>query len=278
MPARALAGLAVVAALAGGAGASEIVKFESAAYRLGELQQRIVRERGETLTPSRTTLVGYLTKPEGAGPFPAAVILHGCLGLNDLQRRAAADQFTAQGYVSLVVDGFTTRGLKDDCLAGLGDRQGDAAGALAYLAQQPFVDPHRIVLVGFAQGGTAALGLATARPSPIFDLPVGLRFKAVVAFYPSCAAAGNELAVPALVLIGGLDDWSRAVECEWWALRRRGKGAPVHIEVYPEAYHAFDDPNLRVATRAFGHWMKYDPQAAAQSAATMRDFLAEQLR
>lgn len=275
MLALALAGLMLVAALCE-AGASETVRFETAAYRLGELQQRAALERGEG--PRRpTTIIGYLDKPDGSGPFPAVVTVHGCLGLNDF-RRNSAEQLAGRGYVSLVVDSFATRGVQDDCLAGLGDRQGDAAGALAYLAQQPFVDPHRIVLVGFAQGGTAALGLATARPSPIFDLPAGLRFKAVVAFYPSCSAAGNELAVPALVLIGGLDDWSRAVECEWWALRRRGKGAPVHIEVYPEAYHAFDDPNLRIATRAYGHWMKYDPQAAAQSAATMRDFLAEQVR
>jgi len=274
---RRLAVLAIAAALSGGAGAREIVRFEGAAYRLGELQQRIARERGEVSAPPRTSLIGYLSKPDGDGPFPAVVSVHGCLGLSEVQRNTA-DQFATQGYVSLVIDGFATRGLKDDCLAGLGDRQSDAAGALTYLSQQPFVDPHRIVLLGFAQGGTAALGLATARPSPIFDLPADLRFKAVVAFYPSCSAAGNELAVPALVLIGGLDDWSRAVECEWWALRRRGKGAPVRIEVYPEAYHGFDDPNLRIATRAFGHWMKYDPQAAAQAAATMRDFLAEQLR
>jgi dienelactone hydrolase len=100
----------------------------------------------------------------------------------------------------------------------------------------------------------------------------------VVAFSPPRSAAGNELAVPALVLIGGLDDWSRAVECEWWALRRRGKGAPVRFEVYPDAYHSFDDPNLRVATRSFGHWTKYDPQAAAHASAAVRDFLAEQLK
>jgi dienelactone hydrolase len=276
MLARVLAVLAVSATLCVGTAASEIVRFETAAYRLGELQQRLAREHGQA-PRSTTTITGYLEKPDGSGPFPAVVSLHGCLGLNDF-RRNSAKQLTSRGYVALTVDSFATRGLKDDCLAGLGDRQGDAAGALAYLSQQLFVDSHRIALIGFAQGGTAALGLATARPSPIFDVPADLRFKAVVAFYPSCSAAGNELAVPALVLIGGLDDWSRAVECEWWALRRRGKGAPVRIEVYPEAYHAFDDPNLRIATRAFGHWMKYDPQAAAEAAAAMRTFLAEQLR
>jgi dienelactone hydrolase len=277
MLARALAALVLVAALFSEAGAGEVVRFETASYRIGELQQRLGRERGDTELPARTSVIGYLTKPEGSGPFPAVISLHGCLGLTEY-RRNAAEQLTASGYVSLAIDSFATRGIKDDCLAGLGDRQSDAVGALIYLSQQSFVDPRRIVLLGFAQGGTAALGLATARPSPIFDLPADLRFKAVAAFYPSCSAAGNELAVSALVLIGGLDDWSRAVECEWWALRRRGKGAPVRIEVYPEAYHGFDDPNLRIATRAFGHWMKYDAPAAAQAAAAMREFLAEQLK
>ena len=48
--------------------------------------------------------------------------------------------------------------------------------------------------------GTAALELATARSIEIFDMPPGMKFKAVVAFYPFCGAAGSVLDIPALVL------------------------------------------------------------------------------
>jgi dienelactone hydrolase len=263
----------------GRAVANDAVHFDAVRYGVGDLQQRLERDRGETIerTPP-LTLTGYLSKPQGEGPFPAVVYLHGCLGLGDFRRTQTAERMTDWGYVSLVVDSFAPRGISEDCSARLSNRQADALGALVYLSKLPFVDPQRIALVGISQGGTAALEIATARAVEVFEIPAGLKFKAVVAFYPSCAAAGNELNAPALILAGGLDDWSPLIDCEWWALRRRGKGAAVKFEVYPEAYHSFDDPGLRVATRYFGHWVKYDPDAAAHATIAMRDFLAAQLK
>jgi len=59
--------------------ADELVQFDSAAYRVGQLQQRLARERAETMAEvPRTTIEGYLSKPDGSGPFPAVVYLHGC--------------------------------------------------------------------------------------------------------------------------------------------------------------------------------------------------------
>jgi dienelactone hydrolase len=260
--------------------ADEVVQFEAARYHVGELQQRLAREHGETIVrPPPLILTGYLAKPAGSGPFPAVVYLHGCLGLENFRREAAASQFTTWGYVSLVVDSFATRGISEDCSAPFSIRQPDALGALRYLATLPFIDQRRIALVGIAQGGTAALEIATARQYEIFEMPSGVRFKSVVAFYPSCGAAGSELAIPALVLTGGIENWGRAVDCEYWMRRRAGRGAPVRIEVYPEAYHAFDNPSLKIATRMFGgRWIKYDPDATVKATAAMRDFLAEQLR
>ena len=78
--------IAVAAGLIGlalPAGAAERVQFESARYQLGPLQLRLARERGETVArPPAEIISGYLTKPNGAGPFPAVVHLHGCNGLS----------------------------------------------------------------------------------------------------------------------------------------------------------------------------------------------------
>jgi hypothetical protein len=58
------------------ASADELVKFESAAYRVGQVQQRQARERGKIPTSApATTIEGYLSKPDGDGPFPAIVFL-----------------------------------------------------------------------------------------------------------------------------------------------------------------------------------------------------------
>ena len=53
--------------------AEVLVQFESAPVRVSEIQQRLARERGETLRAAADTIQGYLSKPEGGGPFAARV-------------------------------------------------------------------------------------------------------------------------------------------------------------------------------------------------------------
>ncbi len=269
--------LAVLAAQA--ASVEERVGFDSARYLVGTLKQRIAHERGETppVNPA-TPLIGYLSKPDGAGPFPAVVHLHGCTGLTERMRRDTAGRMANWGYVSLFVDSFATRGLADDCVTPPADRHADAMGALSYLATLPFIDPQRIALVGHAQGGAAALQVASERPYRLFDMPDGLSYRAVVAFYPRCNAARQTLALPTLILIGELDAWSPIKLCEWWMQRRDGRGAPVKLVVYPEAFHGFDDPGIRNGMDfTFGHWIKYDPDAAAQATGELAEFLTDNL-
>jgi dienelactone hydrolase len=156
-------------------------------------------------------------------------------------------------------------------------RQRDALGALSYLAKLPYVDPKRIAIVGSSQGGIVALQLASAHSIDYFAIPDGLKFKAAVAYYPLCAFATDQLTVPTTILIGDLDDWSPAKDCELWMDRRAGKGARVKLVIYPGAYHAFDAPNLPEGMRLFGHWLKYDANAASRSTQEMHDFLATEL-
>ena len=258
--------------------ADELVQFDSAAYRVGQLQQRLGRERAETMAEvPRTTIEGYLSKPDGSGPFPAVVYLHGCSGLFKDTRNRIADLMTGWGYVSLVVDSFATRDIKQACDGGMPARQADALGALLYLSTLAFVDPKRIAVVGSSQGGIVALQLASTRTVDLFAIRDELKFKAAVAYYPLCSGATDQLTIPTIILIGELDDWTRAKDCERWMERRAGKGAAVKLVIYPGAYHAFDIPNLRDGRRSFGYWLKYDADAAARSILEMHDFLANQL-
>jgi dienelactone hydrolase len=259
------------------ASADDLVKFDSAPYIMGQIQQRQAIERGETVAKLSATIEGYLSKPDGAGPFPAVVYLHGCNGLSENTRHRIADLMTSWGYVSLALDSFTTRGIKEACGRYTPSRLADALGALLYVSDLKFVDPKRIVVVGSSQGGIAALRLASTTDIKLFDVPDDLRFKAAVAYYPQCSVAAQQLAIPTIILIGELDDWSSAKDCEQWMALRAGKGAPVTLTVYPGAYHSFDNPTLRDGRRLFGHWLKYDPDAAARSISEMHDFLATQL-
>ncbi len=261
--------------------AGDLVSFDSGRYVVGSLQQRLARERGEVVArPPAERIQGYLSKPDGAGPFAAVVHLHGCGGLSGERRIAAEKQFTALGYVTLVVDSFTTRAIKESC-SGRGplpSRQADAIGALEYLATLPFVDAKRIALVGYSQGGDAALSIATASEVTVFEVPRGLSYRAAVAYYPMCGAAGDELAIPTLILAGEYDDWARASECTRLLRRWDHNSAALWVTIFPEAYHDFDNPRATAyGTRYFGHWLRYNAEAAEAAAGRTRDFLATEL-
>ncbi|MBV9983414.1 dienelactone hydrolase family protein [Bradyrhizobium sp.] len=117
-----------------------------------------------------------------------------------------------------MLDSFATRGIKNACTQVtpglLLTRQGDALGALSYLSNLPFVDSQRIAVVGYSQGAMVALQLASNHQAEIFDVPRDRKFKAAVAYYPLCGVASEELIVPALIMIGELDDWTPATDCE----------------------------------------------------------------
>lgn len=118
------------------ADAAERVQFESARYQVGPLQRRLALERHEPIVAAAPSIInGFLTKPDGPGPFRAIVHLHGCGGLpDDLKRNAVhagSERAAAWGYVVLVVDSFTTRGIDNTCLGERAPRVADAYGALA---------------------------------------------------------------------------------------------------------------------------------------------------
>ncbi len=192
--------------------------------------------------PDRPEMVGYLTRPSGPGPFPAVVLLHGCGGMrsNEVLWRAF---FTNLGFVTLAVDSLRPRGLGQICkgtgLVTSAMRAADAFAALDYLADQPYVRPDRIMVMGFSHGGGIALDVVTAfridaRPA---DAP---RFNASVALYPSCSYVRRQMAeyrAPVLVLVGEADDWTPADACRQLAERHPEL---ITLKTYPGALHAFD--------------------------------------
>jgi dienelactone hydrolase len=210
---------------------------------------------------------GYLSKPRGAGPFPAVVLLHTCLGL-PAERASIGERIAAWGYVALFVDDFSTRGLKETCAVDFKPALADASGALAYLAGLPYVDVARIAAVGFSQGGDTALKVA-AGGAP--------GFKAAAAFYAPCANLdGAALIIPTLILVGAKDAVTPARDCADLAKRQRPGMAK--LVVYPGAAHAFDLPEFGAGRQVMGMSLAYDRNAAQRSWADLRGFLAVRLR
>jgi dienelactone hydrolase len=232
----------------------------------------------ESPLASSHPLQGYLRQPGHARPSPAVVLLHSCNGNWARIDERWGKRIASWGYAALTVDSFGPRGLKNCDDISLNDLAMDAYRALNFLTRDPLVDPARIAVLGFANGGR--LALMSVEHGPIEQTSPN-KFRAAVAFYPPCAHFKGDMTVPTLILIGELDDVTPARECRnmvdgqdgWGISRQKDRGAPVKLIVYPGASHGFDAPNLTTPARLSGHHLEFNQTATDQSIVALHEFL-----
>lgn len=207
-----------------------------------------------TFETANTKLTAELFRPEGPGPFPAVVALHGCGGLytrnkSDLSARHRdwADRLVQAGYAVMFPDSFSSRGFDEICTKHdrpitPEDRATDAIAAALWLKSQSGIDPSRINILGWSHGAMSllwAIGTDASEPS---------LFASATAFYPGCRKvarkAGWRPAVPLTILSGANDDWTEPGPC-----RELAEKAGFRFIEYPGAYHDFDAPNIPVHIR-----------------------------
>jgi dienelactone hydrolase len=209
--------------------------------------------------PSGTaTLRAQLFKPEGNGPFPVVIALHGCGGLAghsepvQVRYRDWADELLKDGKAVLFPDSYGSRELGPQCrvkerrITARRERVADILAARQWLMQQNWVARDRISLLGWANGASALLW--AVRPQLLLR-HAEPDFRSAVAFYPDCrlsSGLGWSARVPTLVLIGAKDDVSSPPACRQMVDGAHGRSALTRIVVYPTAYHDFDRPNLPI--------------------------------
>ncbi len=139
------------------AGSRLLAVLATAALVLGSAA---VRARAEDQAPRPATISDVL-RPEGEGPFPAVILLHGCSGIIQAER-GWAQELRKRGYVAVLVDSFRPRGYTEICTNLLrvtrSQRVEDAYAALRWLRAQPSVATHAVALMGFSNGGLLARG------------------------------------------------------------------------------------------------------------------------
>lgn len=221
----------------------------------------------------KTKISGYLYRPDHPAPkAPAVVLMHGRAGIFSslakgkyeastisARHRWWAKYWAERGYYVLLVDSFSLRGYPAGFAAGtykdrpaaideVVNRPMDAYGALKYLRALPGVDGDRIGLMGWSNGGSAALAtMADDKPGDMRKLG----FRAALVFYPGCGLkkrfdkAGYKPYAPVRVFMGTADEEVSPESCTALVERSRKLKGDIELTMYPDVTHGFDDPGKK---------------------------------
>ena len=231
------------------------------------------------------TITGYLSKPDGDGPFSAVVLLHGCTGLErdtngisykGLLRYQAV--LRDAGFVSIIVDSYGSRGRTTESLRHTScpsmkypERYVDLTGAIRYLKSLPYVKP-RIGAVGLSQGATTLVRASGWRGSSVRKQLLS----AAIAIYPGCNLHPDDIRIPLLILIGDADNITPVERCQRWLNHYRTvvdkrldeNGQPIGIMpemvIYPGVHHSYDLPIRGIVYTPLGT-VKADSDATKDS-------------
>jgi dienelactone hydrolase len=239
-------------------------------------------------------LHAQLYKPDGDGPFPVVIALHGCGGLagpsEPVQPRYRdwAEQLLKTGHAVLLPDSYGSRELGPQCHAhersvlARRERVSDIMASRQWLQQQRWVERDRISLLGWANGASALLWAVRPQSSSRKLEP---DFRSAIAFYPDCrisSGLGWSARVPTLLLIGARDDISSPPACRQMVDGARGRSALARIVVYPGAEHDFDRANFPLhaiggaadAARPERGHVGTDPEARTDAQKRVAEWLA----
>jgi carboxymethylenebutenolidase len=222
---------------------------------------------GEYLLP------GYLYKPEGDGPFPAVIWNHGS-DKNPRAQPELARFYTAQGYVFFAPlrhgHGGAPGAYVGDLQQELREKESDlevvqkkivalhelynldVVAAVAWLKQQPFVDPNRVVMSGVSYGAIQT----------VLTAEKGLGIRAFVPFAPAAMSFANKSlrarlltaarhAKAPMFVLQAKNDYNTG-PCEILAPVLEQNGNPSHAKVYPAFGSTNQEGHGAFACRSLG--------------------------
>jgi carboxymethylenebutenolidase len=215
----------------------------------------------------------FLVTPDGAGPYPAVLVLHTSGGLQGADTDFA-QALAREGYVALVpafmeAYGITARTRRDTFVGDAQPIYDDLAAALDMLARHDKVKGGKLGAIGFSNGGYFAMWLAATG-----------KVQAGISYYGALSGAGSDISLgrfraaftaqsaPVLILHGTADGTVPVQAAQHLAEIIAAVHAPYTLQLYPGVDHRFDRTPDQPAARA----------AAADAWRRTLDFLAANLK
>lgn len=207
---------------------------------------------------------------------PAILVVHEWWGLNDYTKMRARE-LAKLGYVAMAIDVYGNGKTADNP-----DSAGKYAmpfykdpkmakaridAAIAKIKSYAQVDSTKIAAIGYCFGGGVLLN--TAR--------LGDELKGVVSFHGSLVgtpANKDLLRTKILVCHGGADPFVPEKEVNQFKKQMDSIGADYSLKVYPDAVHAFTNPNATEMGKKFNMPISYNAAADSASWNDMKAFFA----
>jgi dienelactone hydrolase len=226
-----------------------------------------------------TQMKGYIAWDNAVtGKRPGIIVVHEWWGHNDYARKRAA-MLAGLGYTALAVDMYgdgKTASHPEDAgkFAGAVRSNMDVAearfsAAMETLASHETVNPDQISAIGYCFGG--GIVLAMARRGADLDL--------VASFHGSVATdtpvAKDQVKARLAVFNGAADPMVTAAQIEAFKTEMDNADVDYLLVNYPDALHAFTNPDADVYAGKFGIPLKYDAAADADSWSRLSKLLQE---
>ena len=137
------------------------------------MAKKLIHRRASTIDLAGAQVPSILLRPDGSGPFPAVLLLHGYSSSKERLADTMGRSLAARGIASLAID-LPLHGSRDDAIIqearknplGLVQHWNmaltEARAAVTWLARHEAIDPRRISVAGYSLGSYIALQTVAA--------------------------------------------------------------------------------------------------------------------
>jgi dienelactone hydrolase len=235
---------------------------------MAQNSNHMLKEETVMYTGDGTLLKGYIVYDQNQkGKRPAVLVVHEWWGLNDYAKMRAR-KLAESGYIAMAVDIFgdgitaanpqEAQDLTKPFYQNPGLAKARLDAAIKKIKEYAETDPSNVAAIGYCFGGSVVLNSAK----------LGSDLKGIVSFHGGLAgvpADKNLLKAKILVCHGGNDKFISQKDIDTFRNQLDSIGANYSFKVYPNATHAFTNPDATKTGKEFNMPIEYNAEADKNS-------------